>query len=90
MTNSVPEVARLGTADGPIVRYLTPFLATHGLCLVLLAPEAPIPGSHWGEPEAGLIENSVLARPDTPLASLLHEICHWLCMDDARRATLLR
>jgi len=84
----VAEVTRLGPAEGPIAHHLARSLAARGLRLVLLAPEAPIPGSYWGEPEAGLIGDSVLARPDTPLASLLHEICHWLCMDDARRTVL--
>lgn len=88
MTREVADVARLGPADGPIARHLAFFLAGRGLRLVILAPAASIPGSYWGEPEAGLIADAVLARPDTPLASLLHEICHWLCMDDSRRAVL--
>lgn len=47
-----------------------------------------IPGSYWGESEAGLIGNRLLVRPDTPVHSALHEACHFLCADSARRAAL--
>ena len=49
-----------------------------------------IPGSYWGESEAGLIGNRIYFRPDTPLHSVLHEACHFICMDDARRTQLER
>jgi hypothetical protein len=45
----------------------------------------PIPGSYWGEPEAGLVGNVVFVRSDTPVHSLLHEACHLLVMPPARR-----
>lgn len=63
-------------------------LTALGLQLVEVEPETPIPGSFWGEEEAGLIENRLYARPGTPLHSILHETCHWLCMDEQRRADL--
>ncbi|MGF1545903.1 MAG: hypothetical protein ACFCUG_01085 [Thiotrichales bacterium] len=47
-----------------------------------------IPGTYWGEPEAGLIGSLVFVRPDTPLHSLLHEACHAICMPAARRIGL--
>jgi len=47
---------------------------------------AAIPGSYWGEPEAGLIGTSVYARADTPLHSLLHETCHLIVAPPERRA----
>ena len=47
-----------------------------------------IPGSYWGESEAGLIGNTVYVRTDTPIHSLLHETCHYICMDGARREAL--
>ena len=47
-----------------------------------------IPGSYWGDEEAGLIANRVYARQDTPIHSILHETCHYICMDAQRRATL--
>jgi hypothetical protein len=48
-----------------------------------------IPGSYWGDAEAGLIESDVFVRADTPAHSLLHELCHYVCMDDKRRARLV-
>lgn len=63
-------------------------LGRYGMTLVTVAADAPIPGSHWGEPEAGLVGNRLYVRPDTPVHSALHEACHFICMDDARRSTL--
>ncbi|APZ44726.1 hypothetical protein [Acidihalobacter ferrooxydans] len=63
-------------------------LRDYGLELVRVAPGTTIPGSYWGEPEAGLIGTQVYARPDTPAHSLLHESCHAICMDAERRAQL--
>lgn len=51
-------------------------LADAGLELALVADGAPIPGSYWGEPEAGVIGRCVYARADTPVHSLLHEAAH--------------
>lgn len=82
---STPEVVRWQTADRASVVAL---LAEYGLELVDVAPGAAIPGSYWGDDEAGLIENRLHARPDTPLHSILHESCHFICMDEARRAAL--
>lgn len=47
-----------------------------------------IPGSHWGECEAGLVANGLFVRNDTPLHSALHEACHYICMDATRRSDL--
>jgi len=47
-----------------------------------------IPGSFWGDREAGMIGRGLYVRPDTPVHSALHEFCHMICMDDARRAVL--
>jgi hypothetical protein len=63
-------------------------LGRHGLELVRVEDGAPIPGSYWGEPEAGVIASNVYARPDTPVHSLLHEACHLLVADPARRASI--
>ncbi|MBS0395569.1 MAG: hypothetical protein JSR54_13150 [Proteobacteria bacterium] len=61
-----------------------------GLELELVAPGTPIPHSYWGESEAGIASRRVYARADTPLHSVLHEACHTLCMDGARRESLER
>jgi hypothetical protein len=69
---------------------LRQLFAPHGLTLVELPTGAPIPGSYWGEPEAGLQAHQLFLRADTPLHSVLHEACHYLCMGDERRARLDR
>ena len=63
-------------------------LGRYQLKFALLPLECTIPGSHWGAPEAGLIATTLYARPDTPVHSVLHETCHFVCMDDARRQRL--
>lgn len=67
---------------------LETLLSPLGLALEWLPAGTPIPGSYWGETEAGLIGNRLYLRPDTPVHSALHEACHWLCMDEARRASV--
>ena len=47
-----------------------------------------IPGSFWGETEAGLIENRLYLQQQTPVHSALHEACHYICMDSSRRSGL--
>lgn len=59
-----------------------------GLRIELVEPDATIPGSYWGEPEAGLVGKVLHVRADTPVHSALHEGCHYICMDEARRAGL--
>lgn len=60
----------------------------YGLRLAHCAGNAIIRGSFWGAPEAGLIGDTIYARPDTPVHSVLHEACHNLCMTPARRLRL--
>jgi hypothetical protein len=67
---------------------LARLLGKFGLELVLAAPGTAIPGSFWGECEAGLIGSKIYARLDTPLHSVLHEGAHFICMSPARRAGL--
>lgn len=67
---------------------LAGLLDRYGLTPVEVAPAAAIPGSFWGESEAGLIDNRLYVRPDTPVHSALHEACHYVCMDRVRRAGL--
>jgi len=66
----------------------TAMLARHGLVLEAVADDAPIPGSYWGEPEAGIIGHRVYARLDTPLHSLLHEACHLIVLPPEARAAV--
>lgn len=67
---------------------LADMLARYELRYCMVANGAAIPGSYWGEPEAGLIGNTLYVRPDTPVHSALHEACHYLCMDSTRRHML--
>jgi hypothetical protein len=62
----------------------------YGLDLRLVEPDAEIPGSYWGESEAGLQGNTLLARHDTPIHSILHEAAHYICMTPERRVGLDR
>lgn len=83
MTEPAPAVLTLADIgfDGPRA-----LLAGFGLELIEVAAGEPIPGSYWGECEAGLIGTRVHARADTPVHSLLHEACHLLVMPPERRA----
>ena len=81
------SVLRLGSVDRIAVALL---LDRYGLELRLVAPNEVIPGSYWGESEAGLQANRLLARLDTPVHSVLHEACHYICMTPERRVGLDR
>jgi hypothetical protein len=69
---------------------LARLLARYGLDLRTVAADQEIPGSYWGESEAGLLGNTLLARADTPLHSILHEAAHYICMTPERRVGLVR
>ena len=63
-------------------------LARYGLQLARVADGEAIPGSYWGDCEAGLIGTSVHARADTPVHSLLHEAAHLIVLPPERRAAV--
>lgn len=77
----------LGAVDRVAVAVL---LDRYGLTLGLVAPQEVIPGSYWGETEAGLRGDRLYARLDTPVHSVLHEAGHYICMTPERRAGLDR
>jgi len=89
VTTPLPTPAVLLLADVDRVA-LTLLLARYGLTLALVAAEEEIPGSYWGDSEAGLRGDSLYARLETPLHSVLHEACHYVCMTPERRAGLDR
>ncbi|HSD18381.1 MAG TPA: hypothetical protein VLC71_14125 [Thermomonas sp.] len=60
-------------------------LHRYGLSLAQVADGEPIPGSYWGECEAGIIGCTVYARADTPVHSLLHEAGHLIVLPPERR-----
>ncbi len=67
---------------------LVALLGRYGLSLRMIADAEPIPGSFWGDSEAGLVGSDIYVRADTPVHSLLHESCHFICMDSLRRQAL--
>lgn len=67
---------------------LNGLLTGYGLSIVSVNKEHTIPGSFFGEREAGLIKNQLYLRHDTPIHSALHEACHYICMTPERRTRL--
>ena len=63
-------------------------LARFGLQLQRVPAEAPIPGSFWGDEEAGIIGSTVYARDDTPVHSLLHEAGHLIVLSPEKRSAV--
>jgi hypothetical protein len=86
-TSLAQAVLRLNRIDRVELAML---LSRYGLALTLVAPEEVIPGSYWGESEAGLKGDRLYARLDTPLHSVLHETSHYICMTPERRSGLDR
>ena len=76
------------TLDGTDRAAIDKLLGRFGIILRRVPDGAAIPGSFWGEPEAGVLCTTVFARGDTPLHSILHESCHIICMDPCRREVL--
>jgi hypothetical protein len=62
----------------------------YSIALEWLEDAAAIDNSFWGAPEAGISGSGLSLRGDTPVHSLLHELCHIVCMTAARRAQLER
>lgn len=77
------NVLRLADVNAESVSSL---LSAYGLSIKVITAGRDIPGSYWGDEEAGLIGSELLMRSDTPLHSILHETCHYVCMDKFRRA----
>lgn len=69
---------------------LAALFSRYGLEIAIVDHDQPIPGSYWGESEAGLVGRRIHLRADTPLHSALHEAAHFVCMDESRRAVLER
>ena len=84
-TRPPSPVLRIRDGDAP---ELAALLARYGILLREIPEQQTIPGSFWGDEEAGLLGNMLLVRADTPLHSALHEACHYICMDEARRSGL--
>ncbi|HEV7489926.1 MAG TPA: hypothetical protein VGO25_03910 [Rhodanobacteraceae bacterium] len=79
------DVLRPASIDLAAAREL---LSRYGLALAYVEDRAPIPGSYWGESEAGVISHVVHARADTPVHSFLHEACHLIVAPPGKRADI--
>ena len=82
---AAPDVLRCADTDP---RALADAAGRWGVELAWVEAGQPIPGSFWGECEAGLVGDRLYVRADTPLHSALHELCHYICMDPGRRRGL--
>jgi hypothetical protein len=78
----VMRLGELGFAPASVL------LSRFGLTLESVADGEPIPGSFWGDDEAGIIGHTVYARADTPVHSLLHEAGHLLVLPADRRSAV--
>ncbi len=87
VSTSNAEDTVLRVADRPFAA-LSALLARYDLQLHHVADGAPIPGSYFGEPEAGVIASNVYVRNDTPIHSMLHEACHLIVLPPERRAVV--
>lgn len=85
MSDPDPEVIRFEICDQAALARL---LARYGMTVQPSSDDKKIPGSFWGDEEAGLLGNRLVVRSDTPLHSALHEACHYVCMDQERRSGL--
>jgi hypothetical protein len=86
--SSVKRLSDVGADQTSSVAQISALLGRFGLRVELIAAGLAIPGSYWGEDEAGLIGDTLYARLDTPLHSILHEACHWITCAPAKRANL--
>ena len=77
----------LTVADLPS-QALQNLLHTYAIQVEIVPNNEDIPGSFWGDSEAGLIANKLYVRPETPVHSALHEACHYICLDSQRRENL--
>lgn len=68
--------------------HLDDLLKRFGLEVKRMPVDVELPGSFWKAPEAGLIGDLLYISDDTPVHSALHESCHYICMDQQRRAKL--
>ncbi len=77
----------LTVADLP-AQALQNLLEPYTILIKFVADNKPIPGSFWGDSEAGLIKNELYVQAETPVHSALHEACHYICLDSTRRNAL--
>lgn len=82
---TVCDVLRFSDVDS---HELTELIACYQIELCLTPKDLPAPGSFCGGEEAGLVGKPLYLRTDTPIHSVLHQVCHYICMDSKRRLSL--
>ena len=70
------------------VEHAQQLLGCFSLELRVIEDGESIPGSYWGECEAGIIGSTVFVRQDTPIHSLLHETCHLIVLPIEKRPSI--
>lgn len=83
--SSASQVLRVGQGFADALQTL---LARFDVELDVVPDSEEIPASYWGEPEAGVVNQRVHARGDTPVHSVLHEAAHVICASPARRSAM--
>ncbi|MCC5796624.1 MAG: hypothetical protein JJU48_04790 [Methylophaga sp.] len=86
MTDKVIDEQAVLSCTAELKSQLKELLGNYGIDIVSVDPGQSIPGSFFGEREAGLIGHQLFVRDDTPVHSALHEACHYICMDKHRRS----
>lgn len=86
-TNPISAQAVLCVGDLKL-QDIEALLARFDLSLVVVPDGEKIMASFWGCPEAGVVQQRVYVRADTPIHSLCHEMGHVICMPPERRSTL--
>ncbi len=61
-------------------------LRRYGMKIHCLDQDQDIMHSFWGAPEAGRLKDRLFIRTDTPVHSILHESCHYICMSPKQRS----
>lgn len=88
MNLTLEDASDVLNCDATLRPQLSELLNRYGIEIIDVKEDAAIPGSFFGEREAGLKGNQLYCRWDTPVHSALHEACHYICMDPQRRDAL--
>lgn len=86
--DSPPDPTNVLNCDAQRQAELAKLLSPYGIKIKSVADEDTIPGSFFGDREAGLMGETLYLRYDTPVHSALHEAGHYICMDPVRRSKL--